>query len=312
MSKPVSASRALAALVMHSGLTIAQEAGGAMSVRDIKRAIGERVSFEPWAMEIIESNGLPRWEMYLYFFSIDAVKAGFLKKKRGMWTVTEEGVRALDLGPQGFLDASTKAYREWAKANKKTKVVDPVSQIDGDEIPELPQVPPEELMLSIQREAQDQLAEEILERLKDMTWQGFERAVVQVLIGMGYGGSRKEAGQALQRSGDEGIDGIINEDRLGLDVIYVQAKKWESGTVGSPEIQKFVGALAGKQASKGIFITTSRFSEKAREFVAKIAPKVILIDGDKLAELMIEYNVGVSTLATFELKRLDGDFFNEE
>lgn len=312
MSKPVSASKALAARVLHAGLTVAHEAGGELSIRDIKRAIGERLSFEPWATEIIESNGLPRWEMYLHFFSIDAVKAGFMRKTRGLWSVTAQGVQALDLGPQGFLDASTKAYSEWAKANKKSKLVDTAPPVDDGGIPELPQAPPEELMQSIQSEAQGRLAEEILDRLKVMTWQGFERAVVQVLTGMGYGGSRKEAGKALQRAGDEGIDGIINEDRLGLDVIYVQAKKWSEGNVGRPDIQKFVGALAGKQANKGIFITTGGFSREARDYVAHLSQKVILIDGDKLAALMIEYNVGVSTLATFELKRLDGDFFNEE
>lgn len=260
----------------------------------------------------MESNGQTRWESSLQWFSVDCVKAGFLEKNRGLWTITASGAKALDLGPQQFMDASTRAYREWVKANKKAKAVDPAPQPDGSEDSGVPEAPPEELMLSIQREAQSRLAEEILDRLKDMTWQGFERAVVQVLIGMGYGGSRKEAGQALQRSGDEGIDGIINEDRLGLDVIYVQAKKWADSGVGRPEIQKFVGALSGRLASKGIFITTSRFSEGAREYVMKIPQKVILIDGDKLAALMIEYNVGVSTLATFELKRLDGDFFNEE
>lgn len=127
---------------------------------------------------------------------------------------------------------------------------------------------------------------------------------------MGYGGSLKDAGRAIGRSGDEGIDGIINEDRLGLDSIYIQAKKWE-GTVPRPEIQKFAGALQGKRARKGVFITTSDFSAGAREFVSNIDSKIILIDGKQLAGLMIEYGVGVSNEAVYELKKLDSDFFTD-
>jgi restriction system protein len=127
---------------------------------------------------------------------------------------------------------------------------------------------------------------------------------------MGYGGSRKEAGQAVGRSGDEGIDGIIKEDKLGLDIIYVQAKRWES-TVGRPEIQKFAGALQGQRARKGIFITTSSFSAEALNYVKNIESKIILIGGQRLAELMIEHSVGVSSIASYEIKRIDSDYFIE-
>jgi restriction system protein len=128
---------------------------------------------------------------------------------------------------------------------------------------------------------------------------------------MGYGGTLQEAGQAVGRSGDGGIDGIINEDRLGLDVIYLQAKRWE-GNVSRPEIQKFAGALQGKRARKGVFITTSDFTKEAREYVAMIDSKIILIDGEELAEMMIDYNVGVSVATTYEIKRIDSDYFTEE
>lgn len=128
---------------------------------------------------------------------------------------------------------------------------------------------------------------------------------------MGYGGTLQDAGQAVGKSGDGGIDGIIKEDRLGLDVIYIQAKKWES-TVGRPELQAFAGALLGKQANKGVFITTSSFSIGAHEFVKSIASNIILIDGDKLADLMIDYNVGVNVIANYEIKRIDSDYFVEE
>ena len=129
---------------------------------------------------------------------------------------------------------------------------------------------------------------------------------------MGYGGSRREAGQAMGKSGDEGIDGIIKEDKLGLDVIYIQAKRWENTTVGRPEIQKFAGALLGQKARKGIFITTSAFSEEASDYVKGIDSKIILIDGQSLAELMIEHNVGVNPIASYEIKKIDGDYFIEE
>ena len=128
---------------------------------------------------------------------------------------------------------------------------------------------------------------------------------------MGYGGSIKEAGRSIGRSGDEGIDGIIKEDKLGLDVIYIQAKKWEN-VVGRPEIQRFVGALAGQGAKKGVFITTSRFSKEAKEYLPRNETKVVLIDGEQLAELMIDYNLAVSTINTFEIKRIDNDYFGDD
>src|SRR2546422_122996 len=128
---------------------------------------------------------------------------------------------------------------------------------------------------------------------------------------MGYGGTLRDAGAAIGRSGDEGIDGIIKEDRLGLDVIYMQAKRWES-TVGRPEIQKFAGALQGQRAKKGIFITTSDFSKEALEYAARIDNKIILIDGEQLAQLMIDYNIGVTPVTTYEIKRIDSDYFVED
>jgi restriction system protein len=138
----------------------------------------------------------------------------------------------------------------------------------------------------------------------------FEKVVVEVLVKMGYGGSRKDAGQAIGRSGDEGIDGIIKEDRLGLDIIYIQAKKWED-PISRPEIQKFAGALQGKRARKGIFITTSRFCDTAKVFAANIDSKIILMDGQQLAQYMIDFGVGVATDAVYEVKRLDSDYFTD-
>ena len=138
----------------------------------------------------------------------------------------------------------------------------------------------------------------------------FERLVVDLLLKMGYGGSRDDAGRAVGRAGDEGIDGVISEDRLGLDVVYLQAKRWD-GSVGRPEIQKFVGALHGKRAKKGVFITTGTFSADAQAYVEHIDPKVVLIDGKRLAEYMIDFGVGVTTARTFQVKRIDSDYFEE-
>jgi restriction system protein len=153
---------------------------------------------------------------------------------------------------------------------------------------------------------------EVLTRVKESSPHFFERLVVELLLNMGYGGTRKEAGEAVGKSGDEGVDGIINEDRLGLDVIYLQAKKWEDAVVGRPEIQRFVGALHGKRAKKGVFISTSTFSADAIEYVAKIDPRVVLIDGKQLANLMIDFNVGITPTQSYETKKIDSDYFNEE
>jgi len=170
---------------------------------------------------------------------------------------------------------------------------------------------PEEMLEHAYQRFRQELASELLVRVKNASPHFFEQLVVELLLNMGYGGSRKEAGEAIGKAGDEGIDGIISEDRLGLDMIYVQAKKWE-GSVGRPEIQKFVGALHGKRAKKGVFITTSGFSADAADYVSRIDPKVVLIDGPQLANLMIDFNVGVTPNTSYATKKIDSDYFLEE
>jgi restriction system protein len=169
---------------------------------------------------------------------------------------------------------------------------------------------PEEALEAAHLKMRAGLASEVLARVKAASPEFFERLVVELLLRMGYGGSRKDAGQAIGKAGDEGIDGLLSEDRLGLDIVYLQAKKWD-GTVGRPEIQKFVGALHGKRAKKGVFITTGAFSGDASAYVEHIDPKVVLIDGRRLAELMIDFEVGVSTARTYHVKRIDSDYFEE-
>ncbi len=156
------------------------------------------------------------------------------------------------------------------------------------------------------------LAFDLLNKVLELPPAAFERLIVELLVKMGYGGSIKDAGRAIGGSGDEGVDGVIKEDKLGLDVIYLQAKRWKPGNVvGRPELQKFVGALAGQGAKKGVFITTSTFTKEALDYTPKNETKIVLIDGEQLAQLMIDYNIGCSTQQTYEIKKIDGDYFEE-
>lgn len=169
---------------------------------------------------------------------------------------------------------------------------------------------PEENLETIVQGLNQDLASELLDNIKICSPSFFEALVIDVLVKMGYGGTRQDAGKIVGRSGDGGIDGTINEDRLGLDIIYVQAKRWEN-PVGRPEIQKFAGALQGFRARKGIFITSSSFTTEAKDFVARIDNKIILIDGQNLAQYMIEFDVGVTTKDTYKIKKIDFDYFTD-
>jgi restriction system protein len=157
----------------------------------------------------------------------------------------------------------------------------------------------------------EKLAKELLEKVKKCPPKFFENLVVELLVKMGYGGSIEDAGRAIGASGDEGLDGVIKEDRLGLDTVYIQAKRWENQTVGRLDIQKFVGALEGRKSKKGVFITTSSFTKEALEYASSVSSRIVLIDGEKLAQLMIDHNVGVSSVALYEIKKIDHDYFEE-
>lgn len=307
--KPLSRSNELASRLMFAALTLLQERGGEASGSDVLDALPQRVQLDDWAREIIESNGLPRWRTYTHFFSVDAVKSGFLTKNRGVWRLTSEGAQALELGERGYFERAQKGYRQWRKQQlAQSSEASPTEKADESLLEE---VPLEEQFDRLRRTMNATLSAEMLERIKGNSWQFFERLVVQLLLSMGYGGVGGH-GMAFTRGGDGGIDGFINQDKLGLDVVYVQAKRWAEQTVGRPDIQQFVGALAGRQASRGVFITTSRFSTEARDFVKHLHVRVILIDGEHLAQLMIEHGVGVSVAATYQLKRIDSDFFADE
>jgi restriction system protein len=235
-------------------------------------------------------------------------KAGLLEStKRGFFQITKQGAKVLKEKPSRidvrFLEQFP-AFKEF-RAIRKTKIEEEIG------FEKESQETPAEALENAYVSLRENLVNEILQQIKASSPNLFEKIVVELLVTMGYGGTRKDAGEAIGKSGDEGIDGIIKEDRLGLDIIYIQAKKWEA-TVGRPEIQKFAGALQGQRAKKGIFITTSNYSKEAKEYASRIDSKIVLIDGEQLAQFMIDCGMGVSSVATYEIKRIDSDYFEEE
>jgi len=237
-------------------------------------------------------------------------KAGLLTSpRRGRFQIAKRGLEVLQNPPERISVNFLEQFDEFVEFRERQRPSDTaVASIEKS--PSEPQTPAEAIESAYQSIRQN-LADEVLQTVKNCSPAFFERLVVDVLVKMGYGGTRQDAGKAIGKSGDNGIDGIINEDRLGLDVIYIQAKKWDN-VVGRPEIQKFAGALQGQRARKGVFITTSAFTKEAQEFAARIENKITLIDGETLSQLLIDYNVGINSVATYEIKRLDSDYFIEE
>jgi restriction system protein len=235
-------------------------------------------------------------------------KAGLISSpRRSVFKISERGMDVLKTKPKKINMALLRQFPEYLEFTKSSKKKETPKKPGKNDDLFLENTPEETLEYAYQ-EIKNSLAEEILIKVKSSPPEFFERLVVELLVKMGYGGSLKDAGKATRKVKDEGIDGIIKEDKLGLDVIYVQAKKWE-GSVGRPEIQKFVGALAGQGANKGIFITTSSFSNDAINYIPRNDTKIVLIDGEKLAEYMIEYNLGVAAIKNFEVKKIDSDYF---
>lgn len=228
--------------------------------------------------------------------------------KRGHFYITDRGREVLKQNLERIDNNFLSQFPEFIEF-RKPKKKPPIDLPSVDPIPD--DKNPEETLEAAFHELEGSLASELLQTVKQCPPEFFERLVVDILIKMGYGGSRKEAGQAVGKTSDGGIDGIIKEDKLGLDIIYIQAKRWES-TVSRPDIQKFAGALQGQRARKGIFITTSNFTKGALNYVENIETKIILIDGQRLAELMIAYNVGANTTAIYEIKKIDSDYFIED
>ncbi len=234
-------------------------------------------------------------------------KAGLLESpKRAAILITDRGLDVLSKKPSEINVKYLQQFPEFVEFQTIRK--------ENDKEPETIDVnveqTPEESLENAYQSLRKSLASDLLNTVMQLSPSFFEKLVVDLLVKMGYGGSIKDAGKAIGKTGDEGIDGIIKEDKLGLDIIYIQAKKWGSGSVvGRPEIQKFVGALAGQGAKKGIFITTSSFTREAREYQPKNETKIVLIDGEELAQHMIDFNLGVTLSNTYEVKKIDSDYF---
>jgi len=239
-------------------------------------------------------------------------KAGLLEAtRRGFYQITDRGIDLLKKQPKTINVKLLKQYPEFLEFQqlKGTRSGDKFTESKGTS--DISTATPSEELEAAYENLRDELADELLTRLKKISPAFFERVVVELLVKMGYGGSRADAGKAIGRSGDGGIDGIIKEDKLGLDVVYIQAKRWDNNPVGRPDVMQFAGALQAQRANKGIFITTSRFTDDARSYISQIGSKIVLIDGEQLTSLMIEHDVGVSTVSLYPVKKVDSDYFEE-
>lgn len=279
--------------------------GNEHSIQEARNTIAARMSISEGDMkERLPSGTQTKFENRVAWAKSYFIQAQILAaSRRGHFKITQRGIELHQKGLQRIDVKVLKQYPEFIEFHKakESKEEEPTPQVET----------PEELLQKAYESIRNDLAGQILGKIKSNTPTFFEKLVVDLMVSMGYGGSRADAGKSIGGSGDEGIDGIIKEDRLGLDVVYLQAKRWE-GTVGRPEVQKFVGALHGKRAKKGVFITTGKFSDDSKKYVDTIDPKVILIDGRTLAELMIDFSLGTTTSGTYEIKRIDTDYYAEE
>jgi restriction system protein len=283
--------------------------GADHQIRDLEPTIADELHLsEADRAEVLPSGG-GRLDSRVGWSCTYLKKAGLLERGRGAVRITDEGRRVLKEAPPRIDVDFLKRYPSFLEFVQGT-----VAGTGADGGPSVVEVDaredPDEAMERLWRGRQQLVASELLERIAGATPTFFEHLVVRLLVAMGYGGSYAEAAQVVGRSGDEGIDGIIKEDRLGLDAIYVQAKRWQ-GVVGRPEIHKFAGSLMGAGAGKGVFITTSSFTKEAREYVQRIDKRIVLIDGAMLADLMIEHGVAITTERTYVIPKVDADFFDQ-
>jgi restriction system protein len=284
--------------------------GDEHTAREVRQRIGEQLGLtEEERKELLPSGTQPVFTNRLAWARSHLTMAGLLEKTgKGRFRITQRGKDALSSNPPKINLRFLQQFPEYAEARSKSKTdtaAEPAAHPSASEAAS----PQERIELAF-RELNNSLTTELRSKLASIDPFRFEQVVLDLLVAMGYGGSRNEAAQVTQKTGDEGIDGLINEDRLGLDVIYIQAKRWKHN-IGRPEIQNFVGALAGKKAAKGIFITTSEFHDNAREYAVSLHQKIILIGGRRLAELMIEHNIGVAPEQPYIIKKIDSDYFDE-
>lgn len=254
-------------------------------------------------------SGQSRFENRAGWARTHLKKAGLLEPTgRGKFRITPRGREVLNNPPDKI---NIKFLMQFPEFVEFRKVARQGNKAVPDEINDEPDQTPDEALENSYQRLRGTLAQELLERIKGCSPSFFERLVVDLLVAMGYGGSRKDAGRAIGQSGDEGIDGIIKEDKLGLDAVYIQAKRWDH-TVGRPVVQAFMGSLAGQKARKGVLITTSQFSQEARDYIQRIDTKIVLIDGEQLAQYMIDHGIGVNEVASYVVKKVDADYFENE
>lgn len=245
---------------------------------------------------------------YVHLYHARAIQ----RVSRGVYRITPRGRKLLTENPERVDVKALSQFQELVQfrrggrgKKRKAEVREATAELDEERSPI-------ERIAEAHADHQDEIASALMARIQECDPTFFEQLVLKVLVAMGYGGSEEEAAEHLGRSGDGGLDGVINEDRLGLDQVYIQAKRRTQGAVGRPEIQAFVGALEGRGANKGVFITASHFSDEARDWADRLTRRVVLIDGERLAELMIRFGVGVTTRETFAVNEVDEDFFTDE
>lgn len=283
-------------------------------VRELRETIAKKLGITDREREEL----LPSGKQSVYYNRLGWAKtyldkAGLVQSvRRGVYHVTDRGRQVLASNPSRIDVEFLSRFPEFEEFRRKPaqdeeRAVEPTKVSTTVPISFTPQ----EALDGAYQQLRRSLEAELLSSVKAASFRFFERLVVELLVKMGYGGSLKDAGKAIGRSGDDGLDGVIKEDHLGLDAIYIQAKRWQN-TVGRPEVQAFAGSLEGVRGRKGVFITTSSFSADAKEYVSRIEKKIVLIDGAQLAGLMIDFNIGVATINTYDVKRVDTDYFSEE
>lgn len=283
------------------------------TLREAEEALGEYFKLSP----VERTELLPSGQQGIFKNRIGWART-YLKKaclieapKRGTFKITDRGLKTLANNPPRIDGKFLEQFPEFMEFRDISKTANGGAAVsETTPAANVVLTTPEEAIEFAYQGLREQLAQELLSKILTCSPTFFEQLVVELLVKMGYGGSRRDAGERIGQSGDGGIDGIIKEDRLGLDAIFIQAKRWQ-GSVGRPEIQKFVGALQGQRAKKGVFITTSTYTAEAIEYASRIDTKVVLIDGKYLSALMIDFDVGVSVSATYVVKRADSDYFEE-
>jgi restriction system protein len=255
--------------------------------------------------ELLPSGRKPRLNDRVSWAVVYLKQAGLLESAQwGVYRITERGRQVLKSKPARIDIKFLMQFSEFQEFRKKSLAHQP------NEKEVEPEQTPQEVLEASYLNLRRELAQDLLQRVRVAPARFFEQLVVDLLVAMGYGGSRRDAGQAIGQSGDGGIDGIIKEDRLGLDVVYIQAKRWDN-TVGRPVVQAFAGSLEGQRARKGVLITTSQFSQDARDYVSRIEKKIVLMDGEQVAQYMIDFGVGVTEVASYVVKKVDLDYFGE-